>query len=70
MTSPTVAVQSTVKHDPSRPKQIESKVKLDYVLTPIIWVTSSGQTLEYGLMRHTKCVSYIRPLILDDSKVV
>ena len=35
MTSPTEAVPSAVKHDPSR-KQIESIVKLDYVLTPIL----------------------------------
>ena len=46
MTSPTVAVRSTVKHDPSLRKQIESIVKLDYVLPPILWVTSGGQTLE------------------------
>ena len=44
MTSPTVAVQSTVKHDPSRQKQIESIVKLNYVLTPILWVTSGEHT--------------------------
>ena len=33
----------TVKHDLSRRTQIKSMVKLDYVLTPILWVTSSGQ---------------------------
>ena len=39
----------TVKHNPSQRKQIESKVKLDYVLTPLLCVTSGGQTLsEYG----------------------
>ena len=30
----------------SRRKQIESIVKLDYVLTPVLWVTSNGQTLK------------------------
>jgi len=45
MTSPTVAVLSMVKHDPSRRKQTESISKLDYVPTLILWVTSSGQTL-------------------------
>ena len=45
MTSPTVALRSKVKHDPSQWEQIEIIVKLDYVLTPILWVTSGGQTL-------------------------
>jgi len=34
-----------VKHDHSRRKQIESIVNVYYLLTPILWVTSSGQTL-------------------------
>ena len=33
MTSPTVALRSTVKHDPSQREQIEIIVKLDYVFT-------------------------------------
>jgi len=32
-------------YDRFRRKQMESPLKLDYVLTPIIWVTSGGQTL-------------------------
>ena len=50
MTSPTVAVRSTVKHDPSRRKQIERIVKLDYVLTTLLWVTN---TIEYGDIQST-----------------
>ena len=46
MTSPTVAVRSTVKNDTCQQKRLESIVKLDYVLTTILWVTSSGQTLK------------------------
>ena len=49
MTFLTVAVRSMVKHDPSRQKQIESIVKLDTVLTPILWVTSGGQTCKLRL---------------------
>ena len=45
MTSPTVAVQSTASNTTPQGKK-EGIVKLDYVLTSILWVTSYGQTLE------------------------
>lgn len=64
MTSPTAAVQSTVKHDPYRRKQKESIVKIDYVSTSILCVISSGQTLKYG---DIQSMSKIRLLIWDDS---
>ena len=47
MTSPTAAVQNTVKHDPLG-EQTESLVKLDYICGHILLTTSTDDnTIEY-----------------------
>jgi len=62
MTSPTVALRSTVKHDPSQREQIEIIVKLDYVFTTdnVVYVLNTPVNLgRFGLCCLRKAIKLV-----------